>query len=68
MNESTDRILTEMIDYQLEGLQIENEPEKKTVDVRIGPGEEQMVKLVNFGTGERNLNSTISMKNIIVLK
>ena len=67
-NDSVDKILSEMVDYTLEGLMIEDEPERKQVSVYIGPGEEQMIKLVNKGLGERNLNSTISMKKILKIK
>ena len=67
-NDSVDKILTEMIDYTLEGLVIEDEPDRKQVSVYIGPGEEQMIKLVNKGKGERNLNSTISLKKILQIK
>ena len=67
-NDSVDKILSEIIDYTLEGLVIEDEPTKKQVSVYIGPGEEQMIKLVNNGNGERNVNSTISNKKILKIK
>ena len=45
VNKTTDKVLTEDIDYVLEGLEVMNQDDKKKVRVRVGPGEEQIVQL-----------------------
>lgn len=45
VNKTTDKILTEDIEYALEGLEVINQDDKKKVQVRVGPGSEQIVQL-----------------------
>ena len=60
-NKSTNLILDEVVDYQLEGMQIEGLGHETSVHVKIGPGEEQFIKLVNTcgDGGVRKMNSTV---------
>ena len=54
INKSTDKILTETVDYMLTGLEIVDDPYGKSVQVNVGPGEEQLIKLI-ITSGERSL-------------
>ena len=56
--------MTELVQYELQGLQIEGLEGDKTVFVKVGPGEEQLIKIVNTGSPERKLTSVILSKKI----
>lgn len=64
VNRSTDKILTEHVEYQLKGLELEGLEGDKSVFIRIGPGEEQLIKIVETGEGERELQTTILSKKV----
>lgn len=58
-NDTADKILNEEVNFELEGLAIEGEPEgTTTVAMEVGPGSEKIVKLVavadDFGFGMGN--------------
>ena len=61
INKSKNKILHEVIDYQLEGMQIEGLGKETTVHVKVAPGEEQFIKLVNtcVDKGQRKMNSSV---------
>ena len=63
VNNSKDKILSEVIEYDIKGMEIEDLPGERNVKVKIGPGETQLVKLVNTD-GERSLKSNIASKKV----
>lgn len=65
MNKSANKVLTELVEYNLQGMQIEGLEGDKQVFVNVGPGEEHLIKLVNTGScEERKLQCTILQKKI----
>ena len=47
INKSKNKVLTETVTYELEGMAIEGLDRETTVLVKVGPGEEFLIKLVN---------------------
>jgi hypothetical protein len=66
VNRSTNLLLTEMVIFELENLQIDGLEGEKQVFVRVGPGEEQLIKLINVSEGERKLSSKVVEKKIVL--
>lgn len=67
-NKSRNILYSEIVHYELEGMVIDGIEEEKTVFVKIGPGEEQLVKLINTeNSQERKLQSTVMEKNAVYL-
>ncbi len=67
INNTDDEVLTEVIEYDLEGMEIEGLSGERNINVQVLPGQEQMIKLVNIsnrGDVERKLSSTV--KNTVV--
>ena len=48
VNETSDKTLEESIEFTMEGLQIEGKPDDKEVEIKIGPGERKLLKLVSM--------------------
>jgi len=48
-----------MVIFDLENLQIDGLEGEKQVFVRVGPGEEQLIKINQIEEGERKLSSTV---------
>ena len=67
VNNSKDKVLTEVVEYDLKGMEIEGLPNERNVKIKIGPGESQLVKLVNT-SGDRELKSNILSKKVTQLK
>lgn len=67
VNNSKDKVLTEVVEYDLKGMEIEGLPNERNVKIKIGPGECQLVKLVNT-SGDRELKSNILSKKVTQLK
>jgi hypothetical protein len=67
VNDSKDKVLTEVVEYDLKGMEIEGLPNERNVKIKIGPGESQLVKLVNT-SGDRELKSNIVSKKVTQLK
>jgi hypothetical protein len=61
VNKSTNLILDEVIDYELEGMQIEGLGKETSVHVNVRPGQEQFIKLVNTcgDGGVRKMSSKV---------
>ena len=45
MNDTKDNTIEEEIEFTLEGLEIEGRPGQKTVELKVGPGQEKLIKL-----------------------
>lgn len=66
-NNSEDKFYTETIRYFLQGLVLEGIEGDSTMQIKLAPGEEKLIKLSNKGeTGDRNLESQIVEKYIEV--
>lgn len=66
VNNSKDKVLNEVVEYDLQGLEIEGLAGERQVRIRIGPGEDHLVKLANT-SGERKLSSSIVSKKVTQL-
>ena len=66
VNRSPNLLLTEMVIFELENLQIDGLEGEKQVFVRVGPSEEQLIKLINVSEGERKLSSKVVEKKIVL--
>ena len=49
VNNTTDKVLEEEIEFTLQGLEIEGKPGENSIEVIVNPGERKMVKLVATG-------------------
>mgnify|MGYP001014306214 CR=1 FL=1 len=66
INKTANKTFEELIKYELEGMTVENTGLKTgVVQVKIGPGEEQLIKLIDIkGAKEKKLSTTISRRKI----
>lgn len=50
-NDSTDKVLVEKLGLKMDGLVIEGQEDQTGVEVKIGPGEQKVIKLTTTGGG-----------------
>ena len=65
VNRTSDQVLEELVIFDLENLEIDGLESEKQVFVRVGPGEEQLIKINMIdNTKERKLSSKCENKKI----
>jgi hypothetical protein len=65
VNKSAEYLLQETVIFELDNLAIEGLEGEKQVRVKVGPGEEQIIKLVNMEEGERKLSMKVIDKQVL---
>ena len=65
-NNSKSKVLTEVIEYQLENMYIDGMRDEKIAHVKVGPGEEQLIKIKNSTMDGKDRKLTSKIYNKLV--